>query len=107
MARVEAEHVHQADVAVNVVRVLEEIGWVEGSGDVPPETVAHGKQKFYERWRIADAVVFNIEDGMGSSQDALSALKYTEFVAFDVDFDQGDRDVVNESVEWVAGDDLR
>ena len=107
MAGVEAEHVHQADVAVNVVRVLEEIGWVEGSGDVPPETVALGEKKLYERWRIVDAVVFYIEDGVGTRQDTLSALEDAKFVAFNVDFDEGDRRVVSKGVEWIARGNLR
>lgn len=71
VAGMEAEHVDQTHVAVDVVRVLQEVCRVEGAGDVPPQAVALGEQKFDELRRQLYSVVLDVEDGVGAGQNLL------------------------------------
>ena len=103
---VDAEHVDEGDVAVDVLLELEEVVGVEGGCDVPPETVALGEQPLDQLRRLVDAVVFNVEDGVRATEDALRALKNAQFVALDVDLDQGYWRVMHKAVERAAGDGL-
>ena len=103
---VDAEHVDEGDVAVDVLLELEEVVGVEGGCDVPPETVALGEQPLDQLRRLVDAVVFNVEDGVGAAEDGASALEHAELVTLGVDLDESDGCVMHEAVERVARDGL-
>jgi hypothetical protein len=103
----EGDHVGEDDVGVDVFGVLEVVFGVEGGGDVPPEAVVLGKEPADEGFGMLDAVVFEIEDGVVAVEDGLRALENLEFVAFDVDFDEGDGLIGYQRIERIARDSLR
>lgn len=99
---VQTEHVDQAHISVDVVRVLEKVSGIEGPGDMPPEAVASIEQPRDQFRRLADTVVFDIQDGVKVGEDLLRALEYAEFMALDIDFDEGDRGFIDQAVEWIT-----